>query len=66
MLANSLGTQPVSYAVDELQNPFPVQQCCLKVIGIAMEGEMVSFQIAKAFALYERGRDSQLSFLLRK
>ena len=37
------------YAVDELQNPSPVQQCCLKVIGIALEGETVSFQIAKGF-----------------
>ena len=48
------------YAVDVLQIPSHVQQCCLKVIGIALEGEMMSFQIAKASAidstLYEEGR----------
>ena len=49
MSAKSLGTLPVIYDVEELKNPSPVQQCCLKVIGIALEGEIVSFQIAKGF-----------------
>ena len=71
MPAKSLGTLPVFYAVDELQNPlFPVQQCCLKVIGIAQEGEVVvSFQIAKDFRLsiqhcMKGEGGSQVSFLL--
>ena len=46
MSAKSLGTFPVVYAVDELQNPLPVQRC-LKVIRIALKGEMVPFQVAK-------------------
>ena len=37
------------YTVDEQQNPSPIKQCCLKVIGIALEGEMMSFQVAKGF-----------------
>ena len=49
MSAKSLGTLPVIYAVDELPNPLPVQQRCLKVIGIALDGEIVSFQTAKGF-----------------
>ena len=49
MTAKSLRTHPVIYAADKLQNSLPVQQCCLKVIGIALEGEMVFFQIAKGF-----------------
>ena len=44
MYAKSLGALLLLiYAVDELQNPFPVKQCCLKVMRIAFEGEMVSF-----------------------
>ena len=49
MSAKSLGTLPVIYTVDELQNPLPVKQCCLKVIGIVLEGEVMPFQIAKGF-----------------
>ena len=29
--------------------PPPVQKCCLKVIGIVLEGEMMSFQLANGF-----------------
>ena len=40
----------VIYAVDEIQNPIPLKKkICLKVRRIAMEGEMMSFQIAKGF-----------------
>ena len=49
MSAKSLGTLPVIFAVDELRNLSPVQQFYLKVIGIALEGEMMYFQIAKSF-----------------
>ena len=49
MSAKSLGTLPVIYAVDELQNPLPSTTSCVQVIGIALEGEMVPFQIAKGF-----------------
>ena len=35
------------YAVDEIQNPLPVKQCCLKVIQLTLEGEMLSFHMAK-------------------
>ena len=49
MSAKSLGTLPVIYAVDEQQNPLPVKQCRLKVIQIALDGEMMSFQVAKGF-----------------
>ena len=49
MSAKSLGTLPVIYGVDELQNPLPRTTSCLKVIGIALEGEMVYFQIVKGF-----------------
>ena len=55
MSAKSLGKLPVIYAVDELQNPLP-RISMLKVIRIALEGEMMSFQIAKDF----RYRDSTL------
>ena len=48
-VCQNLGTLSVIYAVDELKNPLPVQQCCLKLIGIALEGEMVFFQISKGF-----------------
>ena len=48
------------YAVDKLQNPLLPKQCCLKVMQIALEGEMMSFQVAKGLAidstLYNGGR----------
>ena len=49
MPAKSLGTLPVIYAVDEQQDPSPVKQCCVEVIQIALEGEIMSFQVAKGF-----------------
>ena len=49
MYAKSLGALPVIYAVDKQQNPLPVKQCCFKVIEIALEGELMSFQVAKGF-----------------
>ena len=49
MSAKSLGTLPVIYAVDEKQIPSPIKQCCFKVIQIALEGEMMSFQVVKGF-----------------
>ena len=30
--------------------PSPVKQCCLKVIEIALEGELMSFELAKGFS----------------
>ena len=47
MSAKSLGTVPVIYTVDEQQNLSPIKQCFLKVIQIALEGEMMSLQVAK-------------------
>ena len=49
MSAKSLETLPMIYAVDEQQIPSFVKQCCLTVIQIALEGEMMSFQVAKGF-----------------
>ena len=48
MPAKSLGTLPVIYAVEEQQNPL-VKQCCVEVIQIALEGKIMSFQVAKGF-----------------
>ena len=41
MSAKSLGRLAMIYAFEEIQNPLPVQQCCLKVLGIAMERDSV-------------------------
>ena len=49
MSTKSLGTLPVIYAVDEQQIPSPIKQCCLKVIQIALVGEMMPFQVANGF-----------------
>ena len=32
MSAKSLGTFPLIFAIDEVQNPSPLKQCCLKDI----------------------------------
>ena len=39
MFAESPGTLPVIYAVDEQKTPLPVKQCCVEVIEIALEGK---------------------------
>ena len=49
MSANSLGTFPVIYAVDEQQNPLPRKTMLFEGDKIALEGEMMSFQVAKDF-----------------
>ena len=49
MSAKSLGTFPVIYAVDELQNPFPRKTMLFEGDKNSTGGRMVPFQIAKGF-----------------
>ena len=49
MSAKSLGTLPVIYAVDKQQNPLPHKTMLFEGDTIALEGKMMSFQLAKSF-----------------
>ena len=49
MSSNSLGILTVIYAVDEQQNPLRRKTMLFEGDKIAMEGEMVSFQVAMGF-----------------
>ena len=64
MSAKSLGTLPVIYVVDELQNPLPRKTMLFENDMNSTGGEMMSFQIAKGFGylfnIVKKGRGTHI------